>query len=116
MVTLEPSPVAQVSIDAPLGAIFFGLAPTTMLRCPLSGVVPTTTEASAVSPVAEVATAVYNVSVVGATFIMPLVEPAGAPSILTETAFALFQRNGGTFKRNNGLGLIHHRLQHPVKI
>ena len=57
MVTLEPSRVAQVSIEVPPGEIFIGLAPTTMLG-PLSGVVPTTTDAFAVRPVEEVAVAV----------------------------------------------------------
>ena len=59
MVTLEPSVVAQVSKAVFPGATFIGLAPTTILGVvESSGVAPTTTEASAVSPVEEVATAV----------------------------------------------------------
>src|SRR5690242_8930215 len=63
---------------------------------PLSGVVPTTTEASAVSPVDDVATAVYNAAVPGDTFMLPLVDPAEAPLMLTETASVLFHTSGAT--------------------
>jgi hypothetical protein len=70
-----------------------GLAPTSIFD-PESGVVPTTTEACAVIPVDEVATAVYRVAVVGITFILPLVEPASAPLIITELAFVLLQLMG----------------------
>ena len=93
IVTLEPSRVAQVSIAVPPGATFVGLAPTTILG-PLSGVVPTTTEACAVSPVNEVATAVYKVAVAGETFIFPLADPPEPPLMLTEIALVLFQLSG----------------------
>ena len=95
IVTLESSGVAHVSRDVAPGATFIGLAPIRMPEPP-PGVVPTTTEASAVRPVDEVAVAVYRVGVPGATFILPLVAPAGAPLMVTETTPLLLLLSGAS--------------------
>lgn len=93
MLTFELSVVAHVSRAFPPGGMFIGLAPTRMFE-PLSGVTPTTSEACAVAPVADVAVAVYSVAVDGLTLMPPLVPFSGAPLIVTEVAFVLLQESG----------------------
>src|SRR5581483_1621154 len=87
-----PSVVAHVSRACFPGSTFIGLAPITILD-PVSGVVPTQPEACAVVPVAEVATIVYSVAVVGVSFMLPLLA-TGAPLRVTVVAFAVVQLRG----------------------